>query len=70
MHLVNRSEDFRRPGEPPIRIGDIVELNSGGPPMLVVDVDNRIITVGWRDGELIREGWLPEPCVHRCRKLW
>ena len=48
LELVRRPE--RDPREPPFRIGDVVQINSGGPPSLVVDLlPNDRITIAWRD---------------------
>src|ERR1700676_710694 len=38
------------PDDPPLRIGEYCRLNSGGPRLLVVDVDGFVIVVGW-DGD-------------------
>jgi uncharacterized protein YodC (DUF2158 family) len=51
--------------EPPLQIGNLVRLNSGGPILLVVDVSNQI-TVAWRDQSgCAHESTLPEKCLHR-----
>ena len=69
--IINHAEDFRDAREPPLRIGDIVRLNSGSPRWLIVDLDGQgNVTVSWRadDGE-IQEHTLPELCVHRTSLL-
>ena len=43
----------------PRQIGQNVRLNSGGPVMLVVDVDGMTITVAYLDGELT----IPAACL-------
>lgn len=47
-----------------LRLGDVVRLNSGGPPCLVVDLDGRgNVVVAWRapDGEM-QEHKAPNVC--------
>jgi uncharacterized protein YodC (DUF2158 family) len=69
--IVNNAEDFRDSREPPLRIGDVVRLNSGSPRWLIVDMDAAgNVTVAWRDEEgEVQEHVLPEPCVHRVSPL-
>ncbi len=52
-------------GEAPINLGDHVMLNSGGPVMLVVDVEGENVTASWRTGSGIQEATFPRACVHR-----
>jgi uncharacterized protein YodC (DUF2158 family) len=68
MKLIARAEDFNDPREPVLRIGDVVMANSGGPPMMVVDFDDKTVTCAWRmdDGSASEAAW-PRPCVHRMR---
>jgi uncharacterized protein YodC (DUF2158 family) len=66
IELVCTAESFRSPYEPPLRLGNVVRLNSGGPPMLVVDVECNAVIVAWRDsagGAFERR--YPTDCVHR-----
>ena len=63
LSLVARAEQFSDSREPPIYIGNRVQLNSGGPVSLVVDVDNDTVTLAWNEGEAV----FPRPCVHRVR---
>jgi uncharacterized protein YodC (DUF2158 family) len=63
LSLVARAEEFQDSREPPLRIGDRVQLNSGGPSTLVVDLDAETVTVAWQGGEAI----FPRSCVHRVR---
>lgn len=50
----------------PLGVGDDCRLNSGGPTMLVVDVDNDILTVSWPDKRGIpQETTFPRACVRR-----
>jgi uncharacterized protein YodC (DUF2158 family) len=57
--------------EPPLRIGNVVMLNSGGPRMMIVDFDNLgNVCVSWREStgatlELVIAG----VCVHRVSPL-
>ena len=70
LEIVRSSEDFRRANEKPIGVGDVMRLNSGGPAMLVVDLDAGSVTVAWRNASKIEEASFPEPCVHRICDLW
>jgi hypothetical protein len=69
LNRIAKSEEFRVPGEPPVRLGDVVQLNSGGPRCLVVDLlDFNNLAVSWRDSEgMIYEDVFPAPCVHPMR---
>src|ERR1700744_2393110 len=68
---VFRASDLRKigsyaPDHPPVRIGEYVELNSGSPPLLVVDADDTHIAVSWRDDDgKAEEEPLPRACFHR-----
>jgi hypothetical protein len=66
LQLLASSEEFQSRHEPPLRLGDVVRLNSGGPVCLVVDLPNiNDVTVSWRDSrELAVECTLPRPCLH------
>ena len=61
---------FQHRAEPTLRIGDIVQLNSGGPRMMVVDLEDVTITAAWPDGH---GGSVEETfalgCVHRISPL-
>lgn len=70
MRLIKRAEEFRFDGEPPIGLGDVVRLNSGGPASLVVDITEASVVVAWRDGGDVVEYRFPTPCVHRVSDLW
>jgi uncharacterized protein YodC (DUF2158 family) len=64
--LVLVARFFRAPGEPDLRIGDIVYLNSGSPQLTVVDFEASMVTVSWRDGNnIVHEHTAPDPCFHR-----
>ena len=63
LHLITRSDEFHDSREPPLYIGNRVQLNSGGPISLVVDVNTETVTIAWNRGEAV----LPRPCVHRVR---
>lgn len=63
------SEQFRDDREPPLRLGDVVQLNSGGPQSLIVDlVDCNTVVISWidRQGHPC-EAIFPSACVHRVR---
>ena len=61
--LVAKAEQFQDVREPLLRVGDRVRLNSGSPPLLVVDAEERCVTVAWSRGK--SESVLPRSCVHR-----
>ena len=62
LGLVARAQDFRRSGEPCLGIGSIVRLNSGGPRMMLVDLDGKgQITAAWGNAEAS----FPLAAVHR-----
>jgi uncharacterized protein YodC (DUF2158 family) len=63
--LCARAAEFRDSREPPIQIGDVVQLNSGGPASLAVDLADRRVTVSWRDEDETHEQTFPRACVHR-----
>jgi hypothetical protein len=65
LQLVAKAEQFRDSREPPLRIGDWVRLNSGGPIALVVDA-GELLTVAWRNPNgLVSESTLAPACYHR-----
>lgn len=71
MRRVGKASDFQIPGEPPLGIGDVVYLNSGGPALLVVDVNGENLTSAWRDNHgNIQEMELASVCFHRARNIW
>jgi hypothetical protein len=61
--LVARADEFQDSREPPLRIGDRVQLNSGGPISLIVELDTEAVTVAWNGAEAV----FPRACVHRVR---
>jgi hypothetical protein len=63
LHLIARADDFRDSREPALYIGNRVQLNSGGPVSLVVDLDTETVTVAWNGAETV----FPRSCVHRVR---
>ena len=69
--LVAGVDSFQQPLEPVLRMGDIVRLNSGGPRMMVIDVDeDGAITAAWRDSnQQCHEVSFPRMCVHRVSPL-
>jgi len=66
-----KAEEFIDAREPPLRLGDIVRLNSGGPAMMVVDIGTSITVALSNEGAEggIVELNFPAPCVHRKRNL-
>lgn len=64
------SDEFQDAREPDLRIGDIVTINSGGPNMLVVDIDGLDVTVAWRNEGAVTENTWTRPCLHRVRGEW
>ena len=47
------------------RESDVVQLNSGGPPMTVISVArNKVLTVAWFDGNIFYHADFPSECVH------
>jgi hypothetical protein len=67
LSLVARAEDFQDDREPPLRIGDRVQLNSGSPVALVVDTDIDTVTLAWGKDIQIDETVFPRVCIHRMR---
>lgn len=68
-HIASSAEfqDIREPG---FRIGDLVRLNSGGPIMMVVDIDGSKVTTAWAtSGQVAECSWF-RPCLHRVRDAW
>jgi uncharacterized protein YodC (DUF2158 family) len=66
LHIIKTAEDFHDAREPPLRLGNWVCLNSGGPIMTVVDIEGGEVTVAWRtkDGHT-RESDFPAACLRR-----
>jgi uncharacterized protein YodC (DUF2158 family) len=66
--IVLAKAEFFQTG-PPVEVGDLVRLNSGGPACLVVDADgDATVTISWRDsGGDVFEWGLPRACVHRIK---
>lgn len=67
--LVARAGEYQCVQEPLVGVGTVVRLNSGGPRMLVVDVNGDDVTVSWRTSEGVQETTLSRVCVHRCREI-
>jgi uncharacterized protein YodC (DUF2158 family) len=67
LRLVAAGEEFHDDREPPLNLGNVVRLNSGGPAGLVVGFPERnTLTLAWRDSAgIAHEANLPRPCVHR-----
>lgn len=52
------------PPAPALKVGDIVQLNSGGPPMTVTQVDpDGEIAVSWFNGAQEECGTFPRQCL-------
>jgi len=66
LRIAGKSADFRDEREPPLRIGDRVHLNSGGPCALVVDLEAASLTLAWKERDRTNEFTVPIACVHRC----
>ena len=65
LDLVATAETYRGRSAPPFAIGDRVRLNSGSPPLLVVDFNgNYLITVAMRKKGGVEEYSFPEICLH------
>ncbi len=63
--LVTDVTDFQNDCEPQLRLGDVVRLNSGGPNMLIVDLDGSgQVTAAYHDDE-VYEVTLPTVCCCR-----
>lgn len=66
-----RSDEIRLvarfdPSMSPLSFGDRVQLNSGGPLGLVVDVvGDALLVIAWRESATISESVLPRPCLRR-----
>jgi uncharacterized protein YodC (DUF2158 family) len=65
LTMISPAESFHDAREPPLVIGNRVRLNSGGPIMLVVDINDDAVIVAWRDSGGSREHNFPALCVHR-----
>jgi hypothetical protein len=52
----------------PLNIGNNVRLNSGGPEMLVVEIDGDNVTVGYNKPGQACEYTIPAVCVHRIKE--
>jgi uncharacterized protein YodC (DUF2158 family) len=60
LRLVDPSTD---PG-PTVKFGDIVQLRSGGPALLVVAIDSPDgVTIAWRDGATAYEITIDRRCL-------
>jgi hypothetical protein len=69
LMLVTPVESFHDPREPPLAIGTRVRLNSGGPSMLVVEIEGQDVTVAYRDNAgRPNEYTVPAVYVHRIRE--
>jgi uncharacterized protein YodC (DUF2158 family) len=66
LTLISASESFSDGREPQLQLGNLVQLNSGGPTMIVADIDGTNAICAWRDhdGET-HEHDFPIACVHR-----
>jgi uncharacterized protein YodC (DUF2158 family) len=67
LTLIATGESFQDRREPQLRIGDRVELNSGGPLLLVVEDAAETLTVAWRGQLGVSEATFPRACLHRWR---
>ena len=57
------------PDDPPLAVGDVCLLNSGGPDMMVVEAGYYRVTVAWwrADGD-VAEHEFPRACVRRVQR--
>lgn len=64
---MTNTEEPLNPNEPPLRLGNVVRLNSGGPTCMVVDFGaDTDIVVAWLDENAAAREWtFPRTCVHR-----
>jgi hypothetical protein len=60
LNLVASADSFPRTAP---RIGKTVKLNSGSPPMLIVDHDGDHVTVSWTDDGEIHEATFSNICL-------
>jgi hypothetical protein len=65
MKLIAEASSFDDPREPPLIMGNYVQLNSGGPTLLVVEEAGKDVVVAWRTASEIREGVFPRGSLHR-----
>jgi len=66
LDLIAPADTFADSREPPLVMGNFVRLNSGGPTMVVVDIDGLTAICAWRASERkTREHSFPVACVHR-----
>ena len=63
---ISSAESFADEREPSLKLGNFVILNSGGPIMIVVDLDGPAVVASWCDrAGQIYEHRFPAACVHR-----
>ena len=68
LRVIRTAASFRGPGEPRLRLGDVVMTNIGGPVSVVVALEGERLTAAWRDKSgAVHELTLPEPCWHRVK---
>lgn len=68
LELVRPASAFVDGREPPLQIGNLVILNSGGPVGLVVGIEGDEIVVAWAPGEGdASEFQASRACFHRAR---
>lgn len=65
LRLVARAEGFHYAQESQVAVGDVVRLNSGGPTMLICDLDGDTAIVGWYEDGAAIEMTIPLPAIHR-----
>lgn len=66
LRLLKSVERFQHPGGLPLKQGDFIRLNSGGPIMMVVDRGQNGITGAWRERNgRAQESFSPRAAVHR-----
>ena len=64
------AKSYQDAREPQLQLGNLVQLNSGGPRMMVVDSVDDSITAAFHDSEgNVQELTLPRSCIHRVSPL-
>jgi uncharacterized protein YodC (DUF2158 family) len=64
--LIAAADSFADSREPPLGLGNFVRLNSGGPTMVIVDIEGLTVICAWRDRDgKTHEHGFPVASVHR-----
>jgi uncharacterized protein YodC (DUF2158 family) len=66
LDKVRSAETFQDEREPAFWLGNFVELNSGGPIMMIVEQEGDAVVAAWQDkAGRTHERSFPAVCVHR-----